>query len=325
LAAHASLEYLFLSHAPLGTPAALDAIVAAALTNRLSLLTLMDCRLCPASAPALARLLGGGALPSLFIVNGNVPILDAAAAAVLGDALRATNCALGELVLSNTAFWRDPAAAVTLLGAVTAHRSLQHVSFKDNPIGEAQDAAGAALGALVAADVPALAYVDLRECGLQEAALGPLVDALPANTPAPGNAYARRSHRQRRIFAQAAAAGFARQHVADVPRDHGHGRGRERRARGAGDREQPRCTLSCRHARTLHDAHRAKQPLAPMLRRARKSRRRRANKRTRKQHEDCEMKRRIEAAGVRARQGPHMQGRTACVQRCNQACRMQGR
>jgi hypothetical protein len=56
------------------------------------------------------------------------------------------------------------------------------VSLYNNPIGDAQEAAGAALGALVAANAPALVVVDLRECDLQEAALGPLVDALPANT-----------------------------------------------------------------------------------------------------------------------------------------------
>jgi hypothetical protein len=179
LAAHSSLVSLFLAGAPLDTPAALDAVVAAVLANCFSALTLFFCRLCPASAPALARMLGGGALQSLRIVNFNVPLLDAAAAAVLGDALRA-NCTLDFLLLPNTALWRDPAAAVTLLRSVTAHRSLRSVSLNDNPIGDAQDAAGAALGALVAAN--GLLTLDLRDCGLQEAALGPLVDALPANT-----------------------------------------------------------------------------------------------------------------------------------------------
>jgi hypothetical protein len=180
-ATHISLVSLFVIGAPLHTPAALDAVVAAALANRFSELTLFNCRLSPASAPALARLLGGGALQSLRIANGNVPLLDAAAAAVLGDALRA-NCTLHELVLANTALWNDPAAAVTLIGAITAHRSLQELSLEYNPIGDAQDAAGTALGALVAADASALLRLNLRDCGLQEAALRPLVDALPANT-----------------------------------------------------------------------------------------------------------------------------------------------
>jgi hypothetical protein len=181
VAAHASLTSLWVSGAPLNTPAALDAIAAMALANRLSAMMLFECRLCPASAPALARLLGGGALRSLDIVNGVAPLLHAAAAEVLRDALRA-NSTLEALILTHDALWLDPAAAVILLGAVTAHRSLREVSLFYNPIGDAQGAAGAALGALVAADAPALLKLDLRVCGWQEAALGPLVDALPANT-----------------------------------------------------------------------------------------------------------------------------------------------
>jgi hypothetical protein len=182
LAAQSSLVELFLYNAPLDTPAALDAIVAAALAHRFSVLTLGGCRLSPTSAPALARLLGGGALRTLFISDRDAPLLDAAAAAVLGDALRA-NRTLHNLVLLDTALWHDPVVAVTLLGAVTAHCSLRDVILFNNPIGDdAQDAAGAALGALVAADAPALLDLDLRECGLREAALGPLLDALPANT-----------------------------------------------------------------------------------------------------------------------------------------------
>jgi hypothetical protein len=184
LAAHCSLINLFLISAPLDMPAALDAIVAAALANRFSELALANCSLAPASAPALARLLGGATLHSLFIDNIDndyAPLLDSAAAAVLGNALRA-NRTLDSLLLLNTALWRDPAAAITLLGAATAHCSLRQVSLCYNPVGDEQGAAGAALSALLAADAPALLNLDLRDCGLQEAALGPLVDALPANT-----------------------------------------------------------------------------------------------------------------------------------------------
>jgi hypothetical protein len=180
-AAHASLVQVLLIAAPLNTPAALDAVVAAALANRFSTVALGACRLGPASTPALARLLGGGALRSLLIGLGNAQLLNAAAAVVFGDALRA-NRTLKSLMLSHAALWRDPAVAVTLLGAVTAHGSLSHVILAHNPVGDAQNAAGAALGALVAADAPSLEYLDLPACGLQEAALRPLVDALPANT-----------------------------------------------------------------------------------------------------------------------------------------------
>jgi hypothetical protein len=181
LASHTSLVDVFLAGAPLDTPAALDAIVAVALANRFSALALANCRLSPASAPALARLLGGDVLRMLYITNDEVPLLDAAAAAVLRDALR-TNSTLAMLLLLDTMLWHDPAGAVTLLGSVTAHRSLRYLDLTNNPIGDAQHAAGAALGALVTGDAPALLYLDLSGCGLQEAALGPLVDALPANT-----------------------------------------------------------------------------------------------------------------------------------------------
>jgi hypothetical protein len=181
LAAHSSLTYVLIFHAPLDTPAALDALVAAALANRLSVLALGDCRLSAASVPAVAHLLGSAALRSLLIMNDNAPLLDAAAAAVLGDTLRA-NRTLDTLLLVDDALWHDPAAAVMLLGAATAHRSLRLVNLNNNPIGDAQEAAGAAFSALVAADAPALLMLDLGGCGLQEAALGPLFDALPATT-----------------------------------------------------------------------------------------------------------------------------------------------
>jgi hypothetical protein len=181
LAAHSGLVDLFLIYAALDMPVALDAIVAVTLAKRFSALSFGYCRFSPDVAPALARLLGGSALRSFRISNGNVLLLDAAAAEVLGDALRA-NHTLNQLMLQGNALWRDPAAAATLLGALTAHRSLRLVNFSNNPICAAQEAAGAALGALVAADAPALLFLDLTGCGLQEAALGPLVDALPANT-----------------------------------------------------------------------------------------------------------------------------------------------
>ncbi len=181
LAAHSSLVDLFLTNAALDTPAALDAIVAVALANCFSELMLCNCHLSPASAPALARLLGGGALRALWIANTNELLLDAAAATVLADALRASHT-LDTLALMDTTLWRDPAAAVMLLSAATAHRSLRLMDISKEPIGDAQDAAGTAFGALVAADAPALRFLNLCDCGLQEAALGPLVDALPANT-----------------------------------------------------------------------------------------------------------------------------------------------
>jgi hypothetical protein len=41
---------------------------------------------------------------------------------------------------------------------------------------------GTALGVLLAADAPALTELDVRRCNLGDAGLGPLLEALPANT-----------------------------------------------------------------------------------------------------------------------------------------------
>jgi hypothetical protein len=66
IASHASLQELCLS-ANLGTQAALDAVVDASLQRRLAAVYFMSCGLSPALVPALARLLGGGALTDLFV------------------------------------------------------------------------------------------------------------------------------------------------------------------------------------------------------------------------------------------------------------------
>ena len=60
VAAHTSLRELSLWGAPLRKPAALDAVVNAALARQLSFVAFYDCSLSPASVPALARLLTSG-------------------------------------------------------------------------------------------------------------------------------------------------------------------------------------------------------------------------------------------------------------------------
>jgi hypothetical protein len=86
----------------------------------------------------------------------------------------------------------------TLL-ALAAHPSAAHVRFVDAPLdtpaamnavvdlglnraGANFAACAAALGALVAANAPALEEINLTYCYLGDAGLGPLVDALPHNT-----------------------------------------------------------------------------------------------------------------------------------------------
>jgi hypothetical protein len=180
-AVHASLEVLRLAHAPLNEAAALDAVVDAALVCRLSQLELVACRISPASAPALARLLGGGALTTLKIYALGGQLLDEPAAVILGDALR-SNSMLTSLFLFDTRLWQVPAAGVALLNALTAHPGICELDLDFNAVGAAQQQAGAAFGALVAANAPALCELNIRGCGLGDAGMGPLVDALPHNT-----------------------------------------------------------------------------------------------------------------------------------------------
>jgi hypothetical protein len=91
----------------------------AALALRLDALTLSSyCGLSPASAPALARLLAGGALRTLALVNSLQQLLDTPAVATLGAALH-TNTTLTELTLRGCGLQHDPVATCALLAART--------------------------------------------------------------------------------------------------------------------------------------------------------------------------------------------------------------
>jgi hypothetical protein len=180
VAAHASLTQLSLFKAPLNTAAALDAVVDATLARRLQRFHLFGCRLSPASAPALAHLLSSDALTTLGCRDADM--LDAPAARVLATALRA-NSTLTSLTLDNIGAWRDPAAGAELLGALHGHASLRVLCLRDNVVETAgQAAAGAALGALIAANAPALTELNVSECELGDDGMRPLFEALPRNT-----------------------------------------------------------------------------------------------------------------------------------------------
>jgi hypothetical protein len=179
VAAHASLTELSLSYAPLDTPAALDAVVGAALAHPLRCVRLNDCALSPASAPALARLLSSDTLTTLQCYGTR--LLDVPAAALLAGALRA-NATLTSLTLRTVDLWREPAAATALLGALAGHASLRTLSVLANSADGRADEAGAALGALVAANAPALTELDVSLCDLGDDGLRPLLAALRRNT-----------------------------------------------------------------------------------------------------------------------------------------------
>jgi hypothetical protein len=181
LASYTHLRRLQLSGARLNTAAAADAVVDAALTRRLTSVTLRGCDLLPASAPTLVRLIGGGALAELEIV-GDDRLLEVPAALALGDALRASST-LTTVSLRWMALWNVPAAATALLGALTGHASLRSLDISFNQVDAAVlEATGALIAALVAANAPALTSLDVSACKLGDAGLRPLFDALPANT-----------------------------------------------------------------------------------------------------------------------------------------------
>jgi hypothetical protein len=142
----------------------LDAVVDAAIALMLS-----NCNVTPASAPALARLIRSGALIELGVWSNRQQLLGQPAAALIADALRA-NSTLTSLKLESCRFWEDAAGAALILGA------LKKVSFNLAP------ALSAALGALVAADAPALHVLEVPGCSLGVTSMGALIDALPRNT-----------------------------------------------------------------------------------------------------------------------------------------------
>jgi hypothetical protein len=168
----------------LGDAAAIGALVDAALAHQVSVVSLGGCRLSAASAPALARLLGGGAVTRLKLHSEEEHEeelwADEAGTALLCDALRA-NTSLQELEMHCFDALRIPAAGTALLQALTGHASLRTLVFTGNNAHDAHQTVAAALGALVAADT--LTYLDVSSyASLGEAALGPLFDALPAVT-----------------------------------------------------------------------------------------------------------------------------------------------
>jgi hypothetical protein len=183
VAAHDWLTTLRLCDADLQDPAAFDAVVEAALARRLCALQLRDCCLSPASVPALVRLLAGNTLTRLAISSSRRVqlLLDEPAATLLGDVLRA-NTSLTSLKLTSLRLWRSSAAAVTLLAALVGHPRLRAIDLSGNSVHNVKADAGAVLGALVAANAPALRQLNISFSQLGNAGMGPLVEALRHNT-----------------------------------------------------------------------------------------------------------------------------------------------
>ena len=178
--AHASLRSLQVDETPIGSPAVMDSLCNAAAACKLRYLDLINCSLWSESVPALARLIRGGVLTSLCISNGSIQLLDEASAVQLAGAV-ARSRTLKRLTLHKIGLWNDAVAAATLMRALTGHPRLQELWLAGNDAPD-QAAAGAALGALVAANSRALKSLDVGNQVLGDAGLGPLFDALPRNS-----------------------------------------------------------------------------------------------------------------------------------------------
>ena len=180
-ALHPGLARVRLFGLDLRTPGVLEALADAVCARPLlSALDIEACALSPAAAPALARALRHGALATLTLSGGwYVPLIDSVA--VVADALR--DCrTLTALSLSGIHMPQfAAAAAAALLGALVGHASLRKLQMTCNIFVDPA-AAGAALAALLAADVPALTELDVHDSDLGGAGLAPLCDALPRNT-----------------------------------------------------------------------------------------------------------------------------------------------
>jgi hypothetical protein len=181
LAAHDGLEELVLWSAGRGRPAAraLERALDAAAAARVRCLTLL------ANAPlcglALGRLLRAGALNVLSIVRGSLPE-DAGGCAALAAGLRES--ALTQLnLLEGSDVFAEPMRGVALLSALTWHPTLADLAIELSIAPEAARAPlGAALGALVAANAPALTALDVNGAQLGDEGMRPLAEALRLNT-----------------------------------------------------------------------------------------------------------------------------------------------
>jgi hypothetical protein len=175
-----ALSELTICSADTSQPDVMNALMDAALARKLNRLAFSRCTP-PAPAP-LARLLAGGSLSHLELSYAMAaPLFDAAGAAVVADALRATT-ALTSLNLSRAGLCRDMPATAALLGALVGHPSLRALRLDGEQVADDDGAPlGAALAALVAADAPALQHIRISDSALGYAGLAPLVDALSRN------------------------------------------------------------------------------------------------------------------------------------------------
>ena len=175
------LEGVGVSTKDLVEPIVADAIVSAALTRGLSSLSFSGFR--PPAAEPLARLLSAGKLRHLlFNVARRGPLFDAASAAAVADALR-VNTSLCSLKLIWADAFGGTSGGLAVLDALVGHPNLDTLMIiaERRTADRDTDAFAIALGALVAADAPALQKLTISCSALGDDGLRLLVDALPAN------------------------------------------------------------------------------------------------------------------------------------------------
>jgi hypothetical protein len=193
LAACDMLTELRLKSAPLARPGRFEAIVDALLTHggRVRALALYNCTLPPpeagSGADALSRLIAApSGLNELHIDSGEnvTPPADAPGVRALAAAL-ASSSTLTSLTLDWRRFWVTEDTCLLLLRALVGHVSLRALALGRHAYtgdGAASAAVCEALGALVAANAPALTQLDLSGCHLRDAGLAPLCEALRVNS-----------------------------------------------------------------------------------------------------------------------------------------------
>jgi len=178
VAAHASLCDLDTYLPP---PRTLTALVDAAMN--LTRLRLYNCLPTPGAGMQLARLLRGGKLESLEIEEEVLEMDDLSGAEEF--ALAVGDCSsLQRLDLYRTRIWLVAEIGVPLLRALTGHPTLRSFSTLlavNDPYETPAAGLGAAFGALVAANAPALLDVSFR-ISFGDDMLRPLAEALPHNT-----------------------------------------------------------------------------------------------------------------------------------------------
>jgi hypothetical protein len=175
-----ALRCVCIQKADAAQPAVMGALADAAVARRLRELRFEGC-MPPAAAP-LARLLAEGSLAVLEIDSEDIwSLFDAAGAALVADALR-INTTLTKLVLRGADLTGDVHVAGAIPGALVGHPSLRELRIiSESNVELCRSVFGAALGALIAADAPALHVLECRESFLKNAGLAPIVDALPLN------------------------------------------------------------------------------------------------------------------------------------------------